>query len=348
MIEHNVAVKSNNKILIIRFSSIGDILLSTPFIRQVKNTFTDARIDFVVKEEFKVLLDNNPYLNTVYTYQKSQGIKGLWKLKKELEKCCYDYVFDLHNNFRSTFLRKALNVDNTNFIHKDKFIQILYVYLKVYLYKKVTSIPLRYLEVGNKYGVKDDKKGLELYWKSENEKKMISLLRKYGIHDNENYLCVAPGASFYTKRWPLENFTQLIKLIQEQYHYKIVVLGGDNEIDLGKYLSRNNDIIDFTGKLDLSEVGIIISKSKSLISNDSGLMHIATAVKTPVLALFGSSVEEFGFFPYRSRHYVFQNHAPSCRPCSHIGRKKCPKEHFKCMRDLSAEAALQKLNGLIV
>ena len=123
MSENNGAIKSNKKILIIRLSSIGDILLSTPFIRQVKKTFTNAKIDYVVKEEFKILLDNNPYLNAVYTYQKSKGINGLLTLKKELQKSCYDFVFDLHNNFRSTFLRKGLKADNTNFIHKDKLIQ---------------------------------------------------------------------------------------------------------------------------------------------------------------------------------------------------------------------------------
>ena len=325
------------KILIIRLSSIGDILLSTPFVRQIRKTFPDAKIDFIVKDIYKELLTYNPYIDELYSLKLDNGRKELNELKVKLSDKSYDVVFDLHNNMRSNYLKHGIHSGKTFSINKEKIKQSLLVFFKINLYDKETPIPLRYLSVAKDYGVSDDEKGLDLFWKDETkesaEKKAISM----GLELNRPYICLAPGAGFFTKRWPEEKFGNLVDLFQQDNKHQIIVLGDQNDKKIGISLDRQNNIIDLCGKLSLLETAHIVSKGEGVVSNDSGLMHMATAVKTPVSAIFGSTVRELGFFPYRAKSVVIENTDLSCRPCSHIGRKTCPKSHFKCMSEISPE-----------
>jgi heptosyltransferase-2 len=294
-------VNTPHKILVIRLSSIGDILLSTPFIRQLRIKFKSSQIDFVVREEFKDLLKNNPHIDKLYILQLSET-DGLKNLKGRLHKITYDTIFDLHNNIRSNYLRR-IGARRVFSINKSKFKQSLLVYLKKNYYGKTIPIPQRYLNVAKAYDVKDDNKGLELYW---DEDTVITSGKKI----NET-------------------------------------LGGDGDQETGKYLERQNSVYNLTGKLSLLETAYILKKGMALVSNDTGLMHMATAVKTPVLAIFGSTVREFGFFPFRSQSFVIENNELNCRPCTHIGRKKCPKSHFKCMVDISTEQVFETLKSFL-
>jgi len=331
------SIDSPGKILIIRLSSIGDILLSTPFIRQVRETFPDANIDFVVKDIYRDLLTFNPHINELYCLKLNEGRKELDALKVKLRKKAYNVIFDLHNNMRSNYLKHGIHSEKTSSIKKEKIKQSLLVHFKINLYKKETPIPNRYLSVAKDYGVADDGKGLELLWKKETldstEKKAISM----GLELNHPYICLAPGAGFFTKQWPVEKFESLVKLIQQDKKFQIIVLGDDKDREIGFSSKNLKNIIDSSGKLSLLETAYIISKGKMIVSNDSGLMHMATAVNTPVLAIFGSTVKELGFFPYRAKSMVIENSDLSCRPCSHIGRNTCPKGHFKCMNEISPE-----------
>jgi len=335
------------KILIIRLSSIGDILLSTPFIRQIRETFPDAKIDFIVKDIYKDLLVHNPHINELYCLKLNEGRKELDDLKVTLRDESYSVVFDLHNNMRSNYLKSGIQSGKTYSIKKGKFKQILLVYCKINIYEKETPIPHRYLSVAKEYGVKDDEKGLELFWNKETidsaEKKVISM----GLELDHPYICLAPGAGFFTKRWPEEKFDNLVKLIQQNNEFQIIVLGDDKDKEAGLSLKKQRNIIDSSGKLSLLETAYIISKGKMIVSNDSGLMHMATSVNKPVLAIFGSTVKELGFFPYRAKSKVIENSDLSCRPCSHIGRKSCPKKHFRCMDEITPERVYTELGQLL-
>ncbi len=333
-------MRNGKKILVIRLSSIGDILLATPFIRQIRITYPDAIIDFVIKQRFIDLIRFNPHINHIYSIVESEGIHGLLAIRDQIKRQRYDYIFDLHNNIRSLILTKGLPVKIAR-MQKDKWKRALLVYLKINLYQKPIPIPIRYLQVGKMAGIKDDAHGLEIFWKNHIEEGLYEVVGKRLL--SQPFIAMAPGAGFKTKRWPLSYFEQLIRQLGEHYKLPIVLLGGEQDASYFKPLEQLPRVVNLAGRLTLLESGIMISKAKFLVSNDTGLMHMATAVQTPVLAIFGSSVQEFGFFPYRSEHQVVQREGLWCRPCSHIGRKHCPLGTFKCMKDIKPETVFNRL-----
>jgi len=248
---------------------------------------------------------------------------------------------------RSNYLKHGIHTGRTYSIKKEKIKQSLLVYLKINIYDKEIPIPYRYLSVAKDFGVADDGKGLELFWKDKTvdsaEKKVISM----GLELNHPYICLAPGAGFFTKRWPEEKFKNLVELIQKNNKFQIIVLGDHKDKETGFSLKKRKNIINSSGELSLLETAYIISNGKMIVTNDSGLMHMATAVNTPVVAIFGSTVRELGFFPYRAKSKVIENLDLSCRPCSHIGRKTCPKDHFRCMEEIKPEQVYTELKQFL-
>jgi heptosyltransferase-2 len=244
-------------------------------------------------------------------------------------------------------LKRNINAGTTRSIRKGKIKQSLLVWFKINKYDQEIPIPERYLAVARDFGVEDDGKGPELFWENSTiesaEKKAVSK----GIDLNKSFIALAPGAGFFTKRWPIKKFEQLIDIIQEREKTAIVVFGGAEDKEIGSVLKKAKNVIDFCGKSSLLETAYLISRGRMLISNDTGLMHMATAVQTPVLAIFGSTVRELGFFPYRSESQVIENSSLLCRPCSHIGRHKCPKGHFKCMEDISVKQVYKELEQFL-
>jgi heptosyltransferase-2 len=324
-------------ILIIRFSSIGDIILTSAFIRQVRKTFPEAQIDYVIKKTFAQLIQHNPHINHIYTYDSTTKLSGLKELRSTLKTNGYDFIFDLQNNFRSNFILRAFAHSQKGQIDKLKIKRALLVYLKINRYGKILPVPLRYLKTAESAQVMDAGLGLELF-----------------LGDNINppqiegeYIAIAPGAAHFTKRWPMEKFESLIKKILKQFAHKIVLLGGKEDADAFSSLEISDKIINFTGRLSLLESAAVIKNAVALISNDSALMHTATAVNTPVLAIFGSTSQELGFFPFRGKSMVMQNNNLWCRPCTHIGRKHCPLGHFKCMEEITADDVFNGLQKLI-
>jgi heptosyltransferase-2 len=324
-------------ILIIRLSSIGDILLTTPFIRQTRKKYPDANIEYVIKTEFADLIRNNPHINQFYEYNKTEPGQPLENIAKQLSQKYYDYIFDLHNNIRSNYLRRKTPGQYKYHIKKNKIRQVALVYLKINLYQGGKPIPERYLDVGIPAGITDDGGGLEIFWNEDTEKQVSEVLSSDAQAVKKNAIALAPGAGYFTKRWPEEHFLQLIKMLENRYGFSIYILGGTDETALGERLSNQKNVYNLAGKLTLRQTAALLAKMRILISNDSGMMHMATAVNTPVIAIFGSSVEELGFYPYRSESIVVENKELNCRPCSHVGRKQCPREHFKCMKDISAD-----------
>jgi lipopolysaccharide heptosyltransferase II len=332
--------QTSNRILILRLSSIGDIILSSFFIRQVARAFPDSQIDFVIKKQFNDLVKHNPNITNIYYVESEKGYNQLNKLRRKLKNNKYDLVFDLHNNLRTRFLLTGISKSRKWKIKKDKILRALFVLFKINKYKNIKPIPIRYLETGNTAGIIDDAKGLELFWDKNIED---NLKNKISFFLKDKYIAIAPGAAHYTKKWPIEYFMELVEILGKTQNEKIVILGGLDDTDDGNELELNNKVINLTGKLSLLESAIIIKNAKVLISNDSGVMHIATAVQTPVLAIFGSTVEELGFFPFRSKHCIIQNKGLKCRPCSHIGKDYCPKGHFRCMVDIKPELVYDEL-----
>ncbi len=326
-------------ILIIRFSSIGDILLTTPFLRQVRRHFPDAHICYVTKQQFRELLETNPAIDELITFDDKSGLAGIRKLSKQLSSAHFDYVFDLHDNQRSHLLTRGLKYSALSRLQKHRFQRAAYVYLK----QRITLRPvaLRYMDAGKQAAIADDGEGLELHIPGATTQKISGLLQQAV---NSPFLCLAPGAGFATKRWPY--WDELARKILDNSSFNLVIVGGQD--DRKRVQMENPRLLNLAGQLSLSESGAVIQAAQGLVCNDSGLMHMAAAVGTPVTAIFGSTTPELGFAPFRAyKAVIIEKKNIWCRPCSHMGRNRCPLGHHKCMTSISPDMVFKQTMTLL-
>ncbi len=320
-------------ILIIRLSSLGDILLTTPIIRSLKEQNSEIEIDFILREQYADLLRYNKNIESLLIYKEDSASKE--SLFKDLRKNKYDLVVDLQNNFRSAEIRKEIKANQVIFNKRtvDKF---LLVHFKINRFNGQQEIPKRYSETLP--GLRLDNNGLELFFPSET---------KTNLSDNVKHIGIAPGSRHFTKMWPKEYFIDLSKMVLDDGN-SIAIFGGKSDFELCSELAEKiPGSINLCNDDKILQTAADMKKCNAVICNDSGLMHAATAIGIPVLAIFGSTVKEFGFAPYRSRNIVLENNSLTCRPCSHIGREDCPKKHFKCMLELTPKLAYLKLKEIL-
>ncbi len=357
-----------NKILIIRFSSLGDVVLATPLIRWLRQHFPEAELDFLVRQEYAELLHHNPGIDQLIEFDVKPGFNSLRKLKNRLKSSNYDVVLDIHNNLRSRYLclGMASFFSGTRIlrIRKQQFIRLLLVKFKINLYRRLYGrvIPVweKYLrtakplvgkmETGdslpgdtNPSGRRTGQTGrLEILLSDEAVNRAEKI--KEDLLKNKPYITLAPGAKHFTKRWPAEYYSELIKRIFQETKIEAVLIGGDDDVEVSENILKGFDdeaVMSLVGQLSIQETAAVIKGSSLLITNDSGLMHVADALAVPLIAIFGSTVEELGFFPGGPEAIVIQNSGLYCRPCSHIGRSHCPKTHFRCMQEITPEIVWQ-------
>lgn len=320
------------RILVIRLSSLGDVLLTTPLIRSIKKMNSDLMIDYIVREQFYEALQYNPNLNEVYRYSNEKNQNQ--NLFSSIISNKYDLVIDLQNNLRSKEITKKINCVTVRF-KKSNINKFLLVHFKINRFKNAPPIPIRYAEAAS---IKElDDEGLDFFTHNKPDSR---------LRQDENYVGICPGAKHFTKRWPKDYFIELGEKL-ESAGYKVVLFGGKDEIHLCSDIENNLSRAINLSNTNLLQVGADMQMCKAVYTNDSGLMHLATAVKVPVISFFGSTVREFGFYPYKAKSTVLENEGLSCRPCTHIGRKSCPKIHFKCMNEIKPEAAFNSLKNLL-
>jgi heptosyltransferase-2 len=318
------------KILIIRLSSMGDILLTTPLIRSIKKLNPNIQIDFVIKTEFFDVLKHNPYLNNIYQYSKHTSEKR--ELINSLKANRYEIVIDLQNNLRSREIIRHLDCKIQRF-KKNSINKFLLVHFKINKLKDAHQIPVRYAETA---GIELDTEGLDFFTSNEPDPKLKT---------NDKFIGLCPGAKHFTKRWPKEYFIELGKKL-ESTGYKVAIFGGPDEVELIEELTGQlNSALNFCNE-NILQTAANMKMCRAIYTNDSGAMHLASAMKVPIIAFFGSTVREFGFFPYKAKSIELENKNLSCRPCTHIGRKSCPKIHFKCMKEIKPELAFNSLSNL--
>jgi len=342
-------MKSNpKKILILRLSSIGDILLATPLIRALWKRFPEAQIDFVVKSQFAELLRTNPHLNKLYSLDTKKGRSALKKLRQTLRGQRYDLVVDIHNNFRSGCLRRQKSARIVK-LRKYKVQRFFLVKLGWNFYRQITPVHQRYLDTVAGFGVYDDGQGLEFFPDQETQKEIDVLLNQKGRQPGRLFICIAPGASRETKRWPAERFAVAAKKLILEAGAQILFLGDAKDAELTAAINERLDGagIDLAGKLTLMQSACALNRVDMALTNDSGLMHLSTALGKPTLAIFGSTVRELGFFPVGPQTAVVENKNISCRPCTHIGRRRCPEKHFRCMMDIPPNAVFDAATTLL-
>lgn len=339
--------KSNiKKILILRLSSLGDVLLTTPLLRILSQKFPESKIDYVVSEPLKDLLKNNPYISNLLIYDKSKSIFNPFHNSNHLENN-YDLLIDLQRNLRT----KLLSINRAKIIRKYSKRRIHKLSL-VYFKKEIInnfSVPLNYIDSIKMTALNDDGLGLEFWLKKDREANVYLPHTKEKNKNQEKVITIAPGAKHFTKRWSPEGFIELIEKLNKSYQCSINLVGSNSEVDICNQIVKgvNFDIKNYCGKLSIEETAELIDLSDLVVSNDSGIMHIAASRKIPVVVIYGSTVPEFGFLPFRTRFEILQIDL-SCRPCSHIGREKCPKKHFNCMKLITADNLMSKVQKILI
>ncbi len=324
------------KVLIIRFSSIGDIVLTTPVIRCLHQQ-KKARVDVLIKAQFKGLLSPNPYVQQVFSWVDEKADVLIRQLKDQK----YDYVIDLHNNLRSLRIKKALSCPSKSFF-KANFAKFLAVNFKCKGMLPSLHIVDRYMKTVEFLGVENDQKGLDFF--IDTDTKITHVLPK-------QYLVYALGGTYFTKRMPPEKIVALCT----QTHQNIVFLGGSAEraqadeiLQACEEKKVGSRIFNLCAELSIMQSAKVIQSALGVITHDTGMMHIASALKKKVFSIWGSTIAEFGMTPYMadSQSKMFRVEGLKCRPCSKLGHNQCPKKHFKCMRQINTLEIAKALNVL--
>ena len=323
------------KILIIRCSSIGDIVLTSPVVRCMKEQMKDVELHFLVKKPLSQTVDNNPHLSKVYSFKKS-----VQTIMPDLRQEHYDCIIDLHNSIRSTSV--ILNLVRPFYTFKKiNFRKWLDVNLKIDILPHRHVVD-RYFDVVKDLGVVNDNKGLE-YFILESDTVNVSDLPS--THQN-GYIGFVIGGKHATKRMP----DSLIVSICNKIDKPIILLGAKEDFEVGE-IAKNavgDKVINSCGKYSLNQSASIVKNAEKIITNDTGLMHIAAAFDKPIVSVWGNTIPAFGMTPYyakdsTTKSLIAEVNDLSCRPCSKLGFEKCPKGHFKCMMDLD----MQKIADLI-
>ena len=308
------------KILIIRFSSIGDIVLTTPVIRCLKKQL-NIEVHYLTKSSFGGMLKNNPYVDKVHTIDKEVDSDLIQELKSEE----FDFVVDLHNNLRTLRLKRVLQVASKSF-SKLNILKWLLVNLKIDKMPNVHIVD-RYLDTVAHLGVKNDHEGLD-YFILETSKVDISRLPQ---EQARGYVGVVIGGQHATKMMPVAKLIEVCRNLSEP----IVLLGGPEDASRGEEIVKSvgAKVFNACGKFKLDESASLVQQANWIITHDTGLMHIAAAFKKRIISVWGNTVPELGMYPYQadSQSKIVEIKGLSCRPCSKIGFAKCPKGHFKCM-----------------
>ena len=323
------------KILIIRFSSIGDIVLTTPVIRCLRKKYPAAEIYFLTKEFFSGIVAPNPYINRVLTL--ADDLPATIKMLKNEN---FDCIIDLHNNLRTLRIKRALRKVPHYSFRKLNARKWVYSTFKINLMPGKHIVD-RYMETVKDLGVVNDGLGLD-YFIPEKDK-----VRDADIPFShlQGYISIAIGAAHFTKKLPVDKLIKLCAYIK----YPIILLGGNEDFYNGLEIARIDPvkIYNACGKFSLNESADIIRRSRLVISHDTGLMHIAAAYKKNILSVWGNTVPSFGMYPYQTSYEVFQVNKLRCRPCSKIGFEKCPLGHFKCMREIPINRMIESANQFL-
>ena len=310
------------KILILRFSSIGDIVLTTPVLRCLKNQLPEAEIHYCTKINFKSIVENNPYLSKTFYYDKNLS-ETITALKNEN----YDLVIDLHNNLRTMIIKLRLGVESRSF-KKLNFKKWLLVKWKINRMNN-SHVVDRYMDTVAHLGIENDHQGLDYFIPSKDDVKLADFPTIF----SQGYDAYAIGGQHYTKKLPLPKMIALCQQITQP----LVLLGGKEDAANAQAIIAacgTQNIVNACGQYNLNQSASIIRQASKVISHDTGLMHIAAAFKKEIISIWGNTVPALGFAPYQTPFTVIENNHLNCRPCSKIGFSACPKGHFNCMVDL--------------
>lgn len=341
---------TKKKILIIRLSSIGDIIWTTPVIRCLKTQLDSVELHYCTKTQYKSLVESNPYIDKIHYLE-----DNLKQLVAVLKKEKYDHIVDLHKNIRTLLIKMQLGVRSTSY---DKlWIQrFFFTNFQIDFMPNIHVVD-RYMDTVKSLGVTNDGKGLDYNIPKEEEVDINTLPAIF----QKGYITYVIGGTGYTKILPFEKMVELCDKINRP----IILIGGKEDFEAGERLQQffepteqskayedgleklNKKTIVFNGcgKYSIGQSASLIKQSAYVFGHDTGLTHIGAAFKKTVYSIWGGTVPN-NFYSYGTRFYLLENTKINCRPCSKSGRKRCPKGHFKCMKENPLEFTLPDSNWL--
>jgi ADP-heptose:LPS heptosyltransferase len=321
------------KFLIIRFSSIGDIVLTTPVVRCLKEQIKDSEVHYLTKPSFASLLENNPYIDKMLLLKPS-----LSDTIKEINQESYQYIIDLHRNLRTFIIKSRTQVLSFTFpkLNLEKW---LLVNLKINRLPDIHIVD-RYFEAVKLFDVTNDGKGLDVFIDPNNEVNPTTINPSI----SEGYIVVVVGAKHFTKQIP----THILATIIDELNYPVVLIGDRNdEIKANEIIAkcRNKKIFNVCGKFSLLQSSSIVKNARVVLTGDTGFMHIAAAFNTKIVTVWGNTVPQFGMYPYTSKEFysIHEVNNLPCRPCSKLGYEKCPKKHFNCMNQQNVDDIIKQI-----
>lgn len=319
------------KILVIRFSSMGDIIYTTPVVRCLKTQLPDAEVHFLTKPGFKYIYDNNPYVDKLLLLKPT-----LSETINDIKAEHYDYIIDLHNNLRTALIKLRTGIKSSTY-KKQPVRKWLSLKFKLKLVEPIHLVE-RYMKTVNFLGVKNDGKPIDYYIKGDHDLKKL-----LPSSHQSNYIAFVIGATHFTKRMPNEKIISICR----QINHPIVLLGGEDVKANGTEISKTtgDKIYNACGITSLDESVFLVSKAHRVLGFDTGLTHIAEAFDVPIGSIWGGTVPELlGVQPYMVKDAEVIGIELSCRPCSKFGLEKCPLGHFKCMKDIPDKSVIDFVN----
>ena len=321
------------KILLIRFSSIGDIVLTTPIVRCIKQQLPEVELHVLTKSSYRSIYAANPNIDKVFELQ-----GNMKELISQLRKERYDFVVDLHKNWRSLRVRMALHCPSSSFPKLD-FRKFLYTKLKIGKLPRIHIVD-RYFRAVEKLGIQNDGQGLDFFFNEGDVMHYEDLPESF--HDG--FVAIVIGGQHATKILPEDKVVEVCDALD----YPVILVGGPEDAARGERIKEKvgTYVGNSCGTLTLGQSASLLELADAVITNDTGMMHIAAALRKPIVSVWGNTVPEFGMYPYLPQGMkpavIIENKGLRCRPCDKLGYAKCPRGHFNCMNLLDAKEIAEK------
>lgn len=336
--------RAPESVVVLRFSSAGDVLLTAPAIEALKTAWPRTRVRFVVKPAFAPLVRHNPNVDEVIEVGKGESARAL-AARIARGEGGVGAVLDLHSGTRSATTRLFLPRGVPRVVWTKRPLgDAIAVRLRLRPYRAAMTIADRYHAAVERLVGRALPKGALRLWVGEDDRAAgDAALVAAGVDLARPILTLSPGANWFTKRWPADRYVVLADRARES-GAQVVATGSADEAPIIEEVRRAAPhVVSLAGRLTLGSLGGVLLRSAAVAANDSGPMHMARALGVPTLAFFGST---------DPRQFDFTGHAvlfagADCSPCSFYGLPRCPKGHFRCMLDLTAESAWSSLAPLL-
>ena len=335
------------KILVLRFSSLGDIVMTTAMVRCLRQSFPDARIDMVVREDFLDLIRHNPHLDRKIGLARRSGRRGLLQLARDLKREHYDLVYDAHRSLRTRFLMPYLRADARAYFDKQYLKRDLALTFKLPWLEGMPRFLERFVSPLEPYGVHYDEAGPEVFIDEPTRKRCREKFPLPQLAPHAARIALIPSAQWPGKRWPLDRFRSLIEDLARDTPHQLVVLGGPGD-DFCRELCRDlpaNRVINTQGKLSILESAAMLEQCHLTIANDTGMMHVADGLGIPSVLILGPTSGGLGCLPFHPRTRVLE-HELWCRPCSKNGQAPCVRGTRYCLTRTSVSQVLHEAREL--